>query len=607
MTMKKYIILLILLVSWQYATADVITEDQARKRAAEFFTVLEKPTKAADSSSGEFRLVCSFPEIETRSSSSEPAVFVFEREFGGYAIVAGDDVARPILGYSTDGYFTVEDMPDNMQAMLRWYADVIAFAREHNWSSAPSKEAGFGLDPENTVQLHTAKWAQDHPFNDLVAEINGQKPPIGCVATATAIVMNYHKWPERGNGILPSYDYYGFHVEGYALGHSYDWDKMPDNYRNCTEEEAAQIARLLYDVAVMYKMEFKPGGSAASPEYSVERLPKYFGYDKQIRYYSRSNGYTDGRWEQSIINEINAGRPVLYDGVSHSGAHAFVIDGYNGRYFSINYGWGGYSNGFFTVTPVEGHYEELLEYYIGQGMVNGIMPDQGGKPVPVVFAEGEATLPYDFAIGKEFSLSFHVRNTSPGSVVADYRYALYDRNDVIKEVISSVINVEIDVVEWITQKCRITKPLADGDKIFLTMRDPNTGEWTPVVQSLFTIIGFTERPLSELMEIGYNEEPEYLDGRPNIERNFYIKAHRDVWWGIYDSSNKELMINEHLPNGRDWSDSHSQVSWHIKDYGSDGITQSEIGLYEIWLPTGTYTLRTRNLLTNERMDINLEL
>ena len=590
--------------------ADVITEDQARKRAAEFFSALEKPTKAAESSPGEFKLVYSFPEIETRSSSSEPALFVFQREYGGYVVVSGDDVARPVLDYSPDGFFPVADIPDNMQAMLQWYADVIAFAREQNWYSAPNKEAGFGLDPDNTVQLHTANWSQDHPFNDLVPLIDGQKPPIGCVATATAIVMKYHKWPERGSGTLPSYDYIengqSFHIEGFTLGHKYDWDKMPDNYRNCTEEEAAQIARLLYDVAVMYTMEFTPYSSGAVQRFCVELLPKYFGYDKQIRCYNRSNGYTDGQWEGSIINEINAGRPVLYDGACPSGGHAFVIDGYNGRYFSINYGWGGYSV-FFTVTPIDDHYEELLEFYVEQEMIIGIMPDQGGKPVPVVYVEGEASLPYDFAIGKEFPLSFRVRNDSPGSVVVDFRYALYDKNDIIKEVISSVVNAEIEVAEWVTQKCRITTPLADGDKIFLTMRDPNTGEWTPIVQSLFTIIGFIERPLSELMEIGYNEEPEYTDWRPNIERNFYILAHKDVWWGIYDGSNNELMINKHISNGHDWSYPKSQVSWHIKDYGSDGITQSEIGLYEIWLPTGTYTLRTRNLLTNERMDINLEL
>lgn len=605
--MKKTFALVLALLSWQLTQADVVTVEQARSRAARFFTAAEIQTKATAVSPEDFKLIGTFPDVATKSSAVAPAMYIFERPSGGYAIVSGDDVARPVLGYSLKGRFPVSDMPDNMRALLQWYADIIAYARDQGWESAPDVDADSGLDPANSVQLQTAQWNQGHPFNDLVSEINGQKPPIGCVATATAIVMNYHKWPERGTGILPSYDYYGFHVEGFALGHSYDWDKMPADYSNCTEEEAACIARLLYDVAVMYQMSFRPGGSGASLEYSVERLPEYFGYDKQIHYYYRSNGYSDSQWERWIINEINAGRPVLYDGSSPSGGHAFVIDGYNGRYFSINYGWGGYSNGFFRVTPVDGHYEELLEFYIAQGMVNGIMPDQGGKPVPVMIAEGEATLPYDFAIGKEFSLSFHVRNTSPGSVVADYRYALYDRNDIVKEVISSVINVKIDVVEWVTQQCRITRPLADGDKVFLTMRDPNTGEWTPVVQSLFTIIGFTERPLSELIEIGYNVEPEYKDWRPDIERNFYIKAHKDVWWGIYDSSSNELMINEHLPDGRDWSDSDSRVSWHIKDYGSDGIAQSEIGLYEIWLPSGEYILRCRNPLTQEKMEIKLEL
>jgi hypothetical protein len=61
-----------------------------------------------------------------------------------------------------------------------------------------------------------------------------------------------------------------------------------------------------------------------------------------------------------IEHEINVGRPVLYEGVDTNpitgGGHAWVCDGYGpnpnppGRDFlHMNWGWGGYANGLFSV------------------------------------------------------------------------------------------------------------------------------------------------------------------------------------------------------------------------------------------------------------------
>ena len=248
-------------------------------------------------------------------------------------------------------------MTPSLPAARRDVAEVQAYAREQGWESAPDMDFDSSSDPTNFVQLQTARWHQHTPFNDLVAEVNGQKPPIGCVATAIAIVMKYHGWPRKGSGTLPSYDYSkggkSFHIEGFPLGHEYDWDKMPDYNGSYGKEEAAQMARLLYDVAVMSKMSFFPGGSSANLINAAKKLTEYFDYDKRLCWYERWNGYSDEEWEHFIIDEINNGRPVLYSGGSDSGVgHAFVIDGYNGRYFSLNYG-GGSDSHFYTLTPVE--------------------------------------------------------------------------------------------------------------------------------------------------------------------------------------------------------------------------------------------------------------
>ena len=315
--MKKSFCLLMLILFWIPAQAGIVTEEQARRHAADFFAAAQVRTKSETVRPEDFKLVSTFPEVRTKAPGMAPALYVFERATGGYAVISGDDVARPVLGYSLGGQFPGAAMPENLRDLLQWYADIIAYARERHWESAPGVEFDSGLDPARTVQLQTAKWNQGTPFNDLVAEIDGKKPPIGCTATAIAIIMRYHKWPQRGIGTLPSYKYVKegvtYHVDGFDLGHEYDWDNMPEDYRNCSAEAAAQMARLLYDVAVMCKMSFYPGGSGAFAEPGAQRLTEYFGYDKRVRYFRRSDGLPTGNGNRGSSKRLMpAGRPCMW-------------------------------------------------------------------------------------------------------------------------------------------------------------------------------------------------------------------------------------------------------------------------------------------------------
>lgn len=624
--MKRTLLIFLALLSWQIVTAEVVTERQARHRAAEFFAAAEVKTKAPTTRPEDFKLVGTFPEVTTKASpTSAPALYIFDRPTGGYAIVSGDDVARPVLGYSLGGQFPITDMPDNLRGMLQWYADIIAFAREQHWAAAPMP-ASSGLDPANTIQLQTAQWDQGKPFNDLVEEIDGEKPPIGCTATAIAIIMRYHKWPKKGNGTLPSYDYTRderqFHIEGFSLGHEYDWDKMPENYCEYSAEESAQIARLLYDVAVMCEMSFYPGESAASPELGARRLTEYFGYDRRVRSFKRGEVLSDQEWESKVIDEINAGRPVLYVGyTTGGGGHAFLIDGYNGRYFSVNYGWGGHHNKFFyghdysgpfrffyTLTPIEGHEEDLLVFNRSQSLTTHIMPDAGGEPTPMIYRSYGSLLPNDFELGKQFNIRYTINNSSlVGSFTTDFRFALCDSNGAVKEVISSEERIELKANFSVSngQYCIITKPLADGDRILLFMKDPDSGEWIPVSpQPRQTVIAFTNRTLSELIEIGYDEEPRYPDSRhPDKKRSVYFKVYKDLIWTLRGNTSNRLLYNLGNYNLEYSSDSISyRTIWSNPD-----DPQCDTLLSEIWLPTGNYTLNLWNPLTDERMTINLEL
>ena len=54
--------------------------------------------------------------------SADYFVFNFPGE-KGFAIVAGDDRVRPVLGYSDKGSFDPDKLPENLRGMLAYYQD----------------------------------------------------------------------------------------------------------------------------------------------------------------------------------------------------------------------------------------------------------------------------------------------------------------------------------------------------------------------------------------------------------------------------------------------------------------------------------------------------
>ena len=638
--MKKYIILLILLIPWQYAMAGVITEGQARKHAAEFFSSIEKSTKATDVSPGDFKLLCTFPVVETKSTASEPALFVFEREYGGYAIVAGDDVARPILGFSPDGYFPVNDMPDNMRAMLQWYSDIIEYARSQHWRSQV-RQSSDGIENSQKVLLRTAQWHQGSPFNDLVPVVNGEKPPIGCVATAIAIIMRYHRWPMIGTGVIPAYDSWDSgnkvyrHIDEIPLDHIYNWDLMPDYYTysyTFSEEEKAQIARFMFDVAAMCEMHFSKGGSAGDDRL-FWRLIENFGYDKSMQYLARSTYIIDTLgWEQLIKDELDEGRPVFYSGLTHNSntGHAYVIDGYFDRFFSINWGWGGMGyaaldptyNGnrewrpdtggtrsFYSLTPIEGFESELEPYYDDQNMIIHIMPDQGGNNSPSIFVYKSVItfLDYHFQVGRLFSMQTRIgKSDSIPSITREFRFALFDKGGQLLEFLSPAETQELTFGFGcpVANLCTIKQHLSDGDRVVVAVLDTESGKWDPVPSARWHQIVFTSRPLSELIEVGYVDPPTPDKG---YLKDISVTFYKDICWDIWDNNTNTSLFTTTI-------DPYSSVLFYDKDKESivcsvldPDDTNCDRVVCRLAIPSGSYTLRANNPVTGEKMEIKLEL
>ncbi|MBQ6074051.1 MAG: C10 family peptidase [Bacteroidales bacterium] len=615
--MKKTLLLITLLFSgFVTLLAGVVPQDKAR-RAAESFFASQPGTKAGQAS---LSLVWRLPSAE---NGEDNLLYAFENQAGGYVIVSGDDAAGPVLGYSPSGRFPGPDrMPDGMKWLLDYYGFAVSMAREKGWAASSVSSI---FDPSKVVKLRTALWGQLSPYNNECPKVStsDSHPPVGCVATAIGIIMNYHRWPDRGQGVLPSYSYtYGGvteHIEGVTLGHRYDWDAM-----NAESPDYGEIARLLHEMGVMTEMRYQGSGSGTSSNY-VTRLSQYFGYDKGITINDRDN-YTDARFEGMIRAEIDAKRPLLFSAYNTTGGHTMVIDGYCGRYFSINFGYegrtvarDGYSDPrgegtWFLLTPVEGHEKDFAAYHYDQFINCNIKPDEGGGEPVMRLSNSRFSLPYDFAVGKPFTQSISILSSLP----ADAYVVHTDAAGNIKETISGVVHLEGNsdrIFGWNSSvaTCTVNKTVEAGDRIVVAMY--SGGKRVDVESNRPATFIFGDISPKDGLLVGYvtgNEtnpvngflEQALRDGKSwNVREYwndfFYFRCYKDLVWRMVDLNDP----------GFEWDS--GELYDRDTEYGEKPRFVS--AFHEDWyynfirLKKGNYRLMIRNPLTGEELSINVNI
>ena len=614
--MRKLLLIgVCLLAGMHFCLAAVVPQERAAAVAASFFSREGVATKSTAQPS--VRLVACFPDVPTKSASTAPLLYVYERETDGFVLVAGDDAARPVLGYSMNGHFpTREQMPVNLKDMLDWYSAVVYRARVMGWKPSDSirnqwEQTASASPSSSPVKLTTAEWNQGSPYNNLCPRVDGEECPCGCVATAMAIIMRYHSWPKQGSGTLPSYDFgwdyyrntYKGHVDGFDLGHTYEWDKMSLS-GSFSQEGAAQVARLCYDLGVMSQMEYAPDGSGAASDSPIQ-MARYFGYDKQLRYYDREY-FSDERWEELIRDEIDAGRPVFHCGFSSDGGHAFVLDGYNDRYFSINYGWGGSANAYYTMTPIDGHREDLTEFNRMQDMVCRIMPDQGGLPYVNLFVSGgRASFDWDFRSPSFKTGELYLYKTnSTGDGPTELCYCLYSADGKLREALSDPFIVDSSDMPLLVSsvECRAPSQVEDGDRIMLSRRDDKY-QWSPLQQDRIYYVQFDGRhPLSQLVSLGhaFDSPSQWNLAGPSC---LFLQAYKDMYWELRSAADDRIMLTSGSSTGN-YVFNKAYTRYEVQSLFSAGKRDYSYFSF-LSLPPGEYRLLVRNF--DEEMTLTVVL
>ena len=144
-----------------------------------------------------------------KQGSNDGMIYVFNKGLkDGYVIIAGDDrVENEVLGYSDNGAFDYNQIPENMKYWLGEYERQIEFMQKNaiEEKKVETKELSTSVAP----LLGNIKWGQGSPYNLLCPTLaNGKKAATGCTATALAQIMYYWRWPDVGVGSL-TYQYSG--------------------------------------------------------------------------------------------------------------------------------------------------------------------------------------------------------------------------------------------------------------------------------------------------------------------------------------------------------------------------------------------------------------
>ena len=422
----QFLLVLLLALGYSPLQAKRITQWQAQQQAYSFWGK-QMPQKAKAKS-----------RAATTASRSD-AYYVFNNDAGGFVIIAGDDAVTPVLGYTSTGSFDAENLPDGLKDLLKSYERQIAALGDNYVANRTATRAAF----TGEKLLKTAEWNQGNPFNKYTPN----NYVTGCVATAGAIVMKHHGYPAKGTG-SHSYTWNGKTLSA-NFDHTYDWASMPAKYDGTNDAAFDGVARLMSDLGVAVEMQYAKNGSGAYIGDMISALQTYFGYSKLTHLESIDDMEAEA-WNAKLRGEIDANRPILYSASDASaGGHSFIIDGYKDESFSVNWGWGGYCNGFYQIgalNPESAGKPTGDKYNLGQTAVIGLQPSDGTEKV--------STMGFLKFAGQLQALNMNVTDVKKGQRGAIFSVPLGNTGDhsFTGEVVVALMNAKGEMREIVTSK-----------------------------------------------------------------------------------------------------------------------------------------------------------
>ena len=437
----------------------------------------------------------------------------------GFIIVSADDMARPILGYGTEGSYDHENLPPNFAAWMEDIGNAIAHGInvkltaddpiQQEWEAYLNRDAGYFEQKggaKGVSQLLTTTWNQSAPYNKMCPLCGTTPTYTGCVATATAQMMKYYNYPAVGTGTSTTYkpgNCSSITVPAVPFNVYYDWANMGGATPNTFQED--NVAVLMYHIGAGVQMNYGTSGSGAISANVGTLITTHFGYDKSLLYEHRAY-YTDTEWMDLLKQELDAGRPLYYSGRTTGGdGHAFICDGYDGDLFHFNWGWGGSANAYYTVNPMPTT-PTIPPYCFSEenAVYTGWKPDEGGEAMyKINLLSGTGiTSPSSVQRLTNFTVIANFLNAGtgafPGGLLA---FGLFDASDDF--IVIGTYNISTPLLPsgytYPNITCNIPFSVTPGNYIIKPMiKATGTDDWVIVKGVIVNGISLGEFPLEVL-------------------------------------------------------------------------------------------------------------
>lgn len=296
--------------------------------------------------------------------NGETFIHVFNFKDGGFVLVSGDYRSAPVLGYSYDSEFDLNNLPPAAEMWISGYVEQLKDIEKNEykaseeinkmWANLYKKDESFKGSKQGVSRLIETRWNQDYPYNYFCPPHPigpGGRVYAGCVATAMAQVMKYHDWPDTGR--FSNEFFWGIYYEIDFSETEYQWDDMGVRIYAYDTIGRNAIAELIFHCGVAVNMNYGHDGSSASVFTAMHALRHFFKYKPGMSYEDMYD-YEVPDWKFLLKQDLDRSKPILYRGMNNQGyGHAYVVDGYQDTsYFHFNWGWGGFADGFYYLDNI---------------------------------------------------------------------------------------------------------------------------------------------------------------------------------------------------------------------------------------------------------------
>ena len=483
---------------------------------------------------------------EVKADAGNSNLYVFNQGEQGFVVVAGDDKINPILGYADEGVFDENNMPDGFRFWLESCNDYIeevvngGFVNE-DLTSLISQKSNYASSI--SPLLGDIEFHQSDPYNRQCPIVEGERTIVGCGAISMGQIMTYYQWPKQGQG---SYSY-TTNTEGLSVSAdfntTYNWNNILHSYNdNYTSQQVSEVAKLLFHCGVSVGMDYGIYGSSTSDVYIPEAMTKYFGYDKGMQIHYRPM-YNFSDWKNIIKEELNNNRPIVYCAQSADGGHAFNCDGYDRNdYFHINWGWGGYYNGYYDLRYLDYESDKNTAFNRRHSIIVGIKPDKGdgtGTKTELTHNLMITLAPYiDSGL-----MSLGIRNMGGGTFYGDVAVGVYYNDNLQTQELPcggwGSDSLRIDLNNYSIKENSIVQPiyrehgssewkLIPGEKGIYYKWKLEDGEWVAATSDATTLELLSFEPIGELTSTEY---PQFKISFKNVGVSDY---YGDVLFRLFD-------------------------------------------------------------------------